>query len=697
MATDSYRLGVDVGGTFTDGVLINESTGEVRITKVPSTPDDPSRAFLEATGRILREAAVDPKQVSYVVHGTTVATNAIIEGKVARTGFLTTEGFRDMLEIARQIRPSLYDLQFEKPAPLVPRYLCFGIPERLDARGAVVTELDEENARQAAITLREEGVEAVAVCLLHSYANPDHERRIGEILREELPDAAISISSDIVPEFREYFRASTTVINASIRPIIGRYLDSIEERLRADGLGAELLVMQSNGGVYNFEAASERPVYMVESGPAAGVIAAAYVGEAIGHRNVLSLDMGGTTAKAALIQDGTPRITKDYEVGAKASADTGSGRGSGYPIRTPVIDLVEIGAGGGSIAWVDSGGVLRVGPQSAGAAPGPASYGNGGTDATITDANLVLGRLNPDYFLGGELPLQPELAEEAVLKNCAEPLGLNLLEAANGVVEIANSAMVNAIRLISVQRGYDPRDFVLVAFGGAGPVHAAKLAMETEVPLTIIPMSPGITSAMGLLVTDLKHENSMTRIRRIDECDPAEIESVLDDLEERGRNSLAREGVGGSDMSFERHADVRYVGQSYELGVSLPPGHLDAATLTGVSDAFHVEHERAYGHKALEEPVELVNLRVMALGAIARPSLREVGAGNGSDGAVKETRKVYFAESGGLIDCRVYDRYRLGEGDTIEGPAIVEEVDSTTVIHPGTAANVDRIGNLLIS
>jgi N-methylhydantoinase A len=364
-----------------------------------------------------------------------------------------------------------------------------------------------------------------------------------------------------------------------------------------------------------------------------------------------------------------------------------------------VIDLVEIGAGGGSIAWVDSGGVLRVGPQSAGAAPGPACYGNGGTDATITDANLVLGRLNPGYFLGGEVPLQPELAEEAIRKNCAEPLGLDLLEAANGVVEIANSAMVNAIRLISVQRGYDPRDFVLVAFGGAGPVHAVKLALETEVPLSVIPMSPGITSAMGLLVTDLKHENSMTRIRRVDECDPAEIESVLDDLEARGRNALTREGVPGDDMTFERHADVRYVGQSYELSVSLPPGHLghlDAAALSGVSDAFHNEHERAYGHKAVEEPVELVNLRVTALGDIAKPHLREVGSGSGADSAVKETRKVYFAESGGLIDCRVYDRYRLGEGDSIAGPAIVEEVDSTTVIHPRTSASVDRFGNLLI-
>jgi len=691
-----YRIGIDTGGTFTDGVLINETTGEINITKVPSTPDDPSRGFLNAAARLLREASVEPKQVGYVVHGTTVATNAIIEGKVARTGFITTEGFRDMLEIARQIRPSLYDLQFEKPAPLVPRYLCFGVPERLNALGEVITPLDEDAVRTVARKLKSEGIEAVAVCLLHSYANQDHEQRIGKILREEMPDVAISLSSEIVPEFREYFRASTAVVNSSIRPVVDQYLGSIEKRLRADGLESELLVMQSNGGVYTFEAARERPVYMVESGPAAGVIAASYVAEAIGYSNVLSFDMGGTTAKAALIQDGEPKVTKDYEVGATAGADTGAGRGSGYPIRTPVIDLVEIGAGGGSIAWVDPGGVLRVGPNSAGAAPGPACYGQGGTEPTITDANLALGRLNPDYFLGGEVPLHKELAEKAIMSRCAEPLGLSLLEAANGIVEIANSAMVNALRLISVQRGFDPRDFVLVGFGGAGPVHATKLAIDTEVPLTIVPMSPGITSALGLLVTDLKHENSRTRINRVSNTVPSDIETILDELEELGRDALAREGVPAAEMSFERHADVRYVGQSYELSVEIQAGTVTQVTLDGVSADYHIAHERAYGHNAPEEPVEFVNMRVTARGEIARPNLKEIAKGTGSDGAIKATRDVYFAESGGLVATQVFDRYKLGEGDQITGPAIVEEVDSTTVIHPGTSATIDVVGNLLI-
>jgi len=696
LTPEKYRIGIDTGGTFTDGVLINETTGEIQITKVPSTPDDPSRGFLNAAARLLKEASVEPEQVGYVVHGTTVATNAIIEGNVARTGFITTKGFRDMLEIARQIRPSLYDLQFEKPAPLVPRYLCFGVPERLNALGEVITPLDEDAVRTVALKLKEEGVEAIAVCLLHSYANQDHERRIGKILNEVMPEVAISLSSDIVPEFREYFRASTAVVNSSITPIVGQYLSSIEERLRADGLESELLVMQSNGGVYTFEAAVERPVYMVESGPAAGVIAASYVADAIGYSNVLSFDMGGTTTKAALIQDGEPKVTKDYEVGAAAGADTGAGRGSGYPIRTPVIDLVEIGAGGGSIAWVDPGGVLRVGPRSAGADPGPACYGQGGTEPTITDANLVLGRLNPDYFLGGEVPLHKNLAEKAIMTRCAEPLGLTLLEAANGIVEIANSAMVNALRLISVQRGFDPRDFVLVGFGGAGPVHATKLAIDTDVPLTIIPMSPGITSALGLLVTDLKHENSRTRINRVSNSVPSEIETILDELETLGRDALVKEGVPESEMDFERHADVRYVGQSYELSVELAPGTITQVTLDGVTADYHVAHERAYGHNAPEEPVEFVNMQVTARGEIARPNLKEVTRGTGSDGAIKETRDVYFAESDGLVPTPVFDRYRLGEGDQIAGPAIVEEVDSTTVIHPGTSATIDVVGNLLI-
>ena len=693
-----YRLGVDIGGTFTDATLINEETGEIHVGKVPSTPQDPSHGFMEATHRILREADVSPDEVGYVVHGTTVATNSIIEGKVARTGFVTTDGFRDLLEIQRQIRPSLYDLQFEKPRPLTPRYLCFGVPERLDAQGNVLTPLDEGTVRDVAERLRQEDVESIAVCFLHAYINPSHEKRTGEILREALPDTIISLSSEVAPEFREYFRASTTVINASIRPVVGRYLQSIEARLRAEGLEAELLVMQSSGGVFTFAAASEKPVFMVESGPAAGVIAATYLGTTLGYPDVISFDMGGTTAKAGLIQNGTPRITKDYEVGAAAQTGVGASRGAGYPIRTPVIDLVEIGAGGGSIAWVDSGGVLRVGPQSAGADPGPVCYGAGGTEPTITDANLVLGRLNPSFFLGGEIELEVETARRAIQEKCADPLNLDLVEAAHGIVEIANAAMVNALRLVSVQRGYDPRDFVLTAFGGAGPVHANRLAAEIDVPTTIIPMSPGTTSAMGLLVTDLKHDYSTTLIQHVDQLDTTAVEETYQELEAQGGASLEREEVRQEDISFLRQVDIRYVGQSYELTVPLPAEQLDASKIVSVLEQFHIEHDRAYGYSAPTEPVEFVNLRLTAIGRIAKPRLREL-EGNNTDiaAAQKATRSVYFAESDGYVECPIYDRYRSGPGCVLTGPAIVEEADSTTVIHPGYRAQVDRFGNLILT
>jgi len=495
-----YRLGIDIGGTFTDATLIDEASGAVRIAKVSSTPRDPSIGFMEVAGRILRQAGIAAADTRYVVHGTTVATNAIIEGRIARTAFITTDGFRDMLEIARQIRPRLYDLLFEKPRLLVPRYLCFGVRERLDAHGKVLKELDEGSVREIAARLNEEQVDAVAVCLLHSYVNPEHEKRVGAILREMLPKVLVSLSGEVAPEFREYLRASTTVINAAIRPVVSRYLQDIETRLRGAGLKAELLVMQSSGGVFTSGAAAERPVFMVESGPAAGVIASTHLGTALGHRDVISFDMGGTTAKVGLIQDGAPRVTKDYQVGGSTRAGIAGLAASGYPIRTPVIDLVEIGAGGGSIAWIDSGGLLRVGPQSAGADPGPVCYGRDGREPTVTDANLVLGRLNPSYFLGGEIELDVERARAAIKRRCADRLGIGVTEAASGIIEIANQAMVNALHLISIQRGYDPRQFVLIAFGGAGPVHANRLAAEAEIPATLIPKGPGIFSALGLLV-----------------------------------------------------------------------------------------------------------------------------------------------------------------------------------------------------
>ena len=668
----SVRLAIDIGGTFTDATLIDEETGEVSIAKVLTTPSDPSEGFMQAAERALAAGSVDAGEVTFVVHATTVATNAIIEGKIARSGFVTTEGFRDLLEIARQVRPTLYDTQFEKAAPLVPRDRAVAVAERLGPKGEVLRPLEDDSVRDAAAILRREGVESVAVCLLHAYVNDVHEQRVGEILAEELPGIPVSLSSDVAPEFREYLRASTTVINAVIRPVVERYLQRIESRLADAGVEAKLLVMQSSGGIFGSDAAAVRPVFMVESGPAAGVIASAYLGETLGRPDILSFDMGGTTAKVGLIQDGRPSVTKDYNVGGHAGAGIGGMSLSGYPVRTPVVDLVEIGAGGGSIAWVDSGGLLRVGPRSAGADPGPVCYRRGGVEPTVTDANVVLGRLNPTYFLGGEIGLDVEGAARAIEERCAKPLGLSVTEAANGIVEIANAAMVNALHLISVQRGYDPRDFVLVGFGGAGPVHANALARDAEMPTLLIPRSPGIFSATGLLTTDLKRDTATTIMRRLDELDHDEVATTFASLEATGRAELEREGLAADAIEFLRQIDLRYVGQSYEL--TIPAGD-------GLLERFHAEHDRTYGFNAPAEPIEVVSLRLTSIGRIAKPPPRRLEGGTPPE--PKERRPVYFAEAGDYVDCPIHDRYGLPAGTSFAGPAVVEEFDSTTVVHPG--------------
>jgi N-methylhydantoinase A len=681
----SVRLAIDIGGTFTDATLIDEQTGEVSIAKVLTTPSDPSEGFMQAASRALQEGSVEAGEVRFVVHATTVATNAIIEGTIARSGFVTTDGFRDLLEIARQVRPTLYDTQFEKARPLVPRDRAVVVGERLGPKGEVLRALEEDTVREAAAVLRREEVESVAVCLLHAYVNPEHERRVGEILAEELPGVPVSLSSEVAPEIREYLRASTTVINAVIRPVVERYLQRIESRLAEAGVEAKLLVMQSSGGIFGSDAAAARPVFMVESGPAAGVIASAHLGETLGRPDILSFDMGGTTAKVGLIQDGRPSVTKDYNVGGHAGAGIGGMSLSGYPVRTPVVDLVEIGAGGGSIAWIDSGGLLRVGPRSAGADPGPVCYRNGGTEPTVTDANVVLGRLNPSYFLGGEMDLDIEGAKRAIEERCAKPLRISVTEAANGIVEIANAAMVNALHLISVQRGYDPRDFVLVGFGGAGPVHANALARDAEMPTLLIPPSPGIFSATGLLTTDLKRDAAVTVMRRLEELDHGEVATTFARLEEAGRAELEAEGVGGEAIEFLRQVDVRYVGQSYELTIAAGDDLLER---------FHAEHDRTYGFAAPGEPVEVVSLRLTSVGKIEKPPLRHLHAGETP--APKEHRPVYFAEAGDYVDCPIYGRYDLPAGASFRGPAIVEEFDSTTVVHPGFSVRVDDVGNLII-
>jgi N-methylhydantoinase A len=635
--------------------------------------------------------------VAATVHATTVATNAIIEGKTARVGMLVTRGFRDILEIGRQIRSRLYDVHLQKPAPLVPRRWSLEVAERLDAEGRVLQPLDVEGVRAAVRRLRDEGVEAVVICFLHAYLNPAHERAAAAVVREEMPATWLSVSSEVCPEFREYLRGSTAAVNAAVMPIVSRYVDALESRLAALGATAPFYVMQSNGGVMTSASAKERPVYMVESGPAAGVIAAGAVAAPYGYRNVLSFDMGGTTAKVGLIQDGRFRLSTEMEVGAHAVTPLGEGRGGGYPVRTPVIDLVEVGAGGGSEAWIDAGGALRVGPRSAGARPGPACYGLGGDTPTITDANLALGRLDPGFFLGGEMPLDADAARRAIALRVAAPLRLDPLAAASGIVEIANAHMIGAMRLVSVQRGYDPRDFVLVAFGGAGPLHANALARELGIPTVLVPPSPGIASAMGMLVTDIRHEFVATRRLRLDALAPAALDALFTDFLVEGDARLTRDGVPPGDRRMLRSADLRYHGQSFELSVTVPPGPLLAADLERLRALFHAMHERAYGYAAPDDPVELVNVRLAAVGVTPKPRRAALAEGGRSAAAaVKGRRDVWFAETGGLCPTPVLDRGKLLRGNVIEGPAIIEEHDASTLVHPGWTATVDEHAHLML-
>jgi N-methylhydantoinase A len=686
---------VDTGGTFTDAVIMDEVTGEFWIEKVPSTPSDPSVSFNDVISQALDGVSGNAPDVSFLVHGTTVATNCIIEGKTAKCGFVTTKGFRDILEIARQIKPEPYNVFFEKPRPLVPRNLCLEVEERLDYEGNIITPLDPAGVLEAAKKFKNERVESIAVCFLHSYVDSRHERRAQEILLKELPGVYVSISSEVCPEFREYFRASTTIVNAVIIPIVAGYLDRIESKLADLGFTAQLCVMQSNGGIFTSEIARRNPVHLIESGPAAGVTVAAYIGGLTGSRNVISLDIGGTTAKTGLILNGVPKVSTEFEVGSKAVGRSLHAKATGYPIKSSVIDLVEIGAGGGSIGWVDSGGALRVGPQSAGAEPGPACYGKSGTLPTLTDANLVLGRLNPDFFLGGKMKLCVESAVKAIETELSARLHLNTTEVAAGMVDIANASMIEALRLVSVQRGFDPREFALVAFGGAGPLHANAIAAELGIPEVIIPLSPGVSSSLGLLVADLTHDFVRTYMKPVDRADLDFLNVAFQEFERAGRELLTREGIPANRQSFARELDLRYSGQSFELKIPLGPGPLESEQLASLKHSFHQSHELTYGHSALGEPIEIVNLRVKAQGAISKARLKQLPrADRDRASMLKGERKVCFSPAEGFVPTSVYDRYQLRTDDKISGPAIVEELDSTMVIYPSYQGRVDEFGSI---
>lgn len=687
------RVGADVGGTFTDLVAIGVD-GTVHTWKVSSTPDDFGRAIVEGLAALLDEAGLAPSAVAELVHGTTVATNAILEHKGARTGLLTTRGFRDVLELRRLRMPRLYDLFWEKPPPLVPRHLRLEVDERVDGRGQVARPLDPAQALAAAERLVGEGVESLAIALLHSYANPVHERQLGELVRARWPHLAVSLSCEVLPAIREYERTSTTVVNAYVQPVVEGYLRALARQLRAAGVSAPVLIMQSNGGIMTAAAAAARPAYIIESGPAAGVIASVELARRLGLGEVITFDMGGTTAKASLIEGGAPSFTSEFEVGAGLSLANRLLSGSGYALALPVIDLSEVGAGGGSIVWLDAGGAPRVGPQSAGARPGPVCYRLGGEQPTITDVNLVLGYL-PPALLDGAMPLDHDAARRALQRQIAAPLGLDLLAAAYGVHQLANAAMIRAVKAVSTYRGRDPRDHVLFAFGGSGPVHAAAMARELQVRRVLVPPAPGLFSALGLLDAAIEHHAVRTFLRRIDRLSPAELEQAFNVLAGEAVAEVAAQGYRADSVALQPAADLRYAGQSFELTVPLPARRLDQGAVEELVEAFGREHLRTYGHR-LPQPVELVNLRVSARvqgqRAEARPSLAPRPP---APRPQSSARPAYFGPRLGRMETPVLRREDLSRRPE-RGPLIVEEYDATVVVPPDCAAWRDDLGNIVV-
>jgi N-methylhydantoinase A len=674
METD-VRLGVDVGGTFTD-VVVADGDG-ITVLKVPSTPDSPDRGVLDGIDAA-RDEGLDPRAVDAFVHGTTVATNALLEREFAETALVTTEGFRDAVAIGRQTRPDLYDLHAEKPPPIVDRDRRFEVRERLDRRGEVVEPLDEADARSVARSIAESDAESVAVALLFSFEDDAHERRVADLLREAGVDGELSLSSDVLPEIREYERTLVTAIDAALKPVMNRYLGRLEEGVADAGVAASVTVMQSNGGVASAAATRERPVNTLLSGPAAGVRGAAHVAGAAGYDDVLTMDMGGTSCDVSLIRDGDPVVTTEGQVGD-------------YPVTVPMVDVHTIGAGGGSIAWVDDGGSLRVGPRSAGADPGPVCYGRGGTDPTVTDAHLLLGRIDPDALF--EESADEATVREAVRTSVAEPLGLTVEEAARGILDVANADMEGALRVVSVERGHDPRGFTLVAYGGAGPLHAAELAAELDVPRVIVPRSAGALSALGLLISDAVYEEGVSAVRPWAAVDPDDLTARFDELEGEAADRLESEGFPPARRRIERAVDLRYRGQSFDLRIEVPGGRLDRADLSAVADRFHDHHERRYGHASRDEPVELATVRLRARGVVDPPTLSADDDGT-VDPAPRTTRRATIG--GERRETPIYDRSALAPGTSLDGPAVVEGVESTAVVPPGADARVDDLGNVVI-
>jgi N-methylhydantoinase A len=694
MMEHPYRVGVDIGGTFTDLIVVNQETGAFAVGKLLTTPDDPSQAVETVLAEMLRQTGIAPAEVRHLVHGTTLVTNAVIERKGARTALLTTEGFRDSIEIGREQRYDLYDLMLEHPRPLVPRYLRFDVPQRTLADGTTLRELDEAYVERLALKLAASGVEAIAIVFLHSFTDPTAERAARAAVQRAAPALRISISSEVVPEIREFERASTTITNVYVQARVERYLRELEARLQRLGCVGSLLLMLSSGGLATVDTAVRYPVRLLESGPAAGALAAAAYGLAAGHSNLLSFDMGGTTAKLCVIDQGRPLIAHAYEVDRMYRFK----KGSGLPIMIPVIEMIEIGTGGGSIARVDSLGLLKVGPDSAGSAPGPVCYARGGTEPTVTDADLILGYLDPAYFLGGRLRLDVEGARRAIKQQIGDPLGLSVEAAAWGIHQIANENMANAARVHALERGKDPHRFPLFAFGGAGPVHAYRIALSLGAPAFLAPLGAGVISAVGLLAAPLAFDFVRSWRGQLDALDWQKANGLLAEMEAEGQALLEASGVSHAAISHRREADMRYVGQGHEIRVPLPVGALDAAHASALVAAFEALYRELYERLGPPVPIEILNWRVVSSGP--RPDLKlHVTAPSGSDArdALKGKRPAYFPETHGFVATPIYDRYQLAPGAMFAGPAIVEERESTVIVGPGARCRIDEQHNLVVT
>ncbi|WP_129115938.1 hydantoinase/oxoprolinase family protein [Halegenticoccus tardaugens] len=675
----ALRVGVDIGGTFTDIVTIQDGT--LSVTKTSSTPLAPEKGVITGLKKARERDGFSFDTISFFGHGTTVATNAILEEEWAETALVTTAGFRDALEIGRQARPDIYDFQAEKPVPIVERDRRFEVLERLDERGNVLIPLNEHSVHSVAEQLQTARIDSVAICLLFAFENDAHEQQVCDRLRDAGVEASWSLSSEVLPEIREYERTLITAMNAALKPVMDQYIGNLETETTAIGIETDLKIMQSNGGIIDASAARNQPVNTLLSGPAAGVQGATTIADRCGFSDVITMDMGGTSCDVSLVEGGDPLITTDVTVGE-------------YPVSIPMIDIHTIGAGGGSIAWLDAGGALRVGPQSASADPGPICYGRGGTRATVTDAQLLLGRLHPDNFLSGELPVETDEVAHIVERDLAEPMGQSIEEVAQGILDVANATMQRALRVVSVERGHDPREFALVAFGGAGPLHACKLARELDIPRVIIPRTAGVLSALGLLTSDVLYDYSTSRVRRLTTVDPTALQETFEEFEAAGFDRLTQEALAEDQMRFERALDLRYLGQSFELSVPVPDGSLDDESLASVAEQFHEQHRQRYGHAYPEEPIELVTLRLRARGLVDSLDLAGGSVDSTLDDARRDTRKVIYG--GKPHETSVYDQSLLPFECTFEGPAIVEGVESTAVIPPDHHVSVDTDGNLLV-